>query len=263
MNKVIENVREFQSFGDLLQADFNRRLQACETPSIRKYGQELEVDASTLLQTMKKRRKLSGRLIQTIGRKLGLSNQELAYVIETESDPNSNIETRVDQEALMINDWRFDALLEILDGKSTDTDIDHLAHAFQVSVTRLHELRDSLVTAHLLNAVDGLWVDQMAHVTAISNPMETNQAARDYQKSLCETSIQAIDQIPPEKRNHTSVLLKLDENDIPAIIGVLKATRRTLAKDYQSTETPHKNLYALQIALFPLSSGESHGQIQN
>lgn len=254
LERVINDFQEFGSIADVLEADFKLRSSEDSNFSIRHYGRVLAVDPSTLSQAMRKKRRLTSKQIQSIGRLLGARETEIGYLIDREIDVSGFIELPETAAFFEIDHWHYDALLELLDGESVENDLTSLARSLRIDKPTLEQLKRHLQDADLLRSVDGRWQDTVKHSTSIANPGDSQLAAREYQKSLAHESLITLETVQPALRNHTSVLLQISEEDLPLIKAVLKTARRTIATDYQNGPREQRKLYALQMSLFPLST---------
>jgi|SRR3954453_8638469 len=70
----------------VLQAEFERRRGANRRYSLRSFARDLSVDHSTLSQILRGRRRLTGRTVRAVGRKLRLPAPEIAELCALENE---------------------------------------------------------------------------------------------------------------------------------------------------------------------------------
>src|SRR5262249_56864131 len=71
---------------DVLQAEFDRRRGTNPSYSLRSFARDLSIDHSTLSQILRGRRRLTGRSVRALGRRLRLSAPEIAELCALENE---------------------------------------------------------------------------------------------------------------------------------------------------------------------------------
>ncbi len=74
------------TFRAVLRAEFERRQSANPRYSLRSFARDLSLDHSTLSQILRGRRRLTGRTVRALGRRLRLSTAEVAELCALENE---------------------------------------------------------------------------------------------------------------------------------------------------------------------------------
>jgi plasmid maintenance system antidote protein VapI/DNA-binding transcriptional regulator GbsR (MarR family) len=264
LERVVEPVSQQSVFSDVLKDDFDRRKSMTPALSLRSYAEALETHNSTVSQILRGKRIVGSETVQAISKKIGLTREEIANLIRNQ--PLTSIDDRIevvgDPNFTAINDWRFDAILELLNGQPEDSfDLSDLANRLGISLGRLSSMIEFLEDRKLLTLEDGIWKDTYEHATSITSALASDEASRAYQKSLLEQSIEALESVSAENRNHTSTLIQIDPDDLPRLIGEIKKLRHSAAAEFQKADKTRRQLFALQISLFPLSAAQSDSPV--
>jgi hypothetical protein len=247
----------FRSFHELIVADFAARSEEDPSFSLRKYAAFLQVNDSSLSQFLRGKRKVSARLIQNAGRNLGLSREEIAHYIAFDQEEESSLGFAGADSFKSIRDWRPDAVLELLDGQpDTEESLLDAAKRLRLPIERVRAILDGLKAHEILKVENSIFKDQFQHVTRIASPMEEDDSGRSYQESVLRSSLASLRVVPIRDRNHTTLLLKINKDDLPSIIGLLKQGRRQIANEFQDPNDPNREIYALHVGLFPLAAYE-------
>ena len=245
------------SLDQVLNEKYQARKALDDRFSIRAFAGELGINHSTLTQIMKLKRPITVDHIRNLSGKLGLSREQIVSLIEhhTQDRAAISLETITDTAFRGINDWRYDAIADFLNGSAvTDVDLDQVAKLLRLTREEFDRYFEYLKIHQLLTIEDGKYVDHFEYASNISKLFDSSEESKAYQETLLETSMEAIRDVDPTDRNHTSIILPIDVDDLPALVQFLKKSRQSIAANFHRPESPKRALYALQISLFPLET---------
>lgn len=247
-----------KKFKDIVAEEFKKRKAQDPNYSIRKFSKSLEINDSSLSQILRGKRKVSPYTIQTAGRNLKMSNEEIAHFIVNEKEI-SIYEADYSEDEIFnnVSDWKFDVVIQLVAGTKGDVDYASLARKMNVSQQEVFEKVEFLLANGILYKKDLTWVANLENITSILSPEVTSESAKKYQINLMQRSISAIEKTDIRRRNHTSLVLNIDEEDFLQALEVIKRFRRKFGSDFHSKKSKkRKQVYALQIGFFPLTEDE-------
>lgn len=152
-----------------------------------------------------------------------------------------------------VSEWHYDAILELTHLKNFKPDDRWIALKLNLNLMEVRAAVDRLLRLDLLRISGDKWIDMSRANTTIVDPNFSNAANRKYQKQILQLSHKAIDVVPVEKRDHTSMTLTLRENDVQKIKKKIARFRRRLAEEIGKNRTKHDQVYQMSFSLFPLT----------
>ncbi len=260
--------REGADFHRILQREFARRTKANPRYSLRAFAKSLGVYHATLSAIMAGRRPLTAKSIERIGTALGLTPSERSTFIvksgKTISASRKTLLRMADEEFDLIASWKHDAILEYLQLPKTSEN----AHGVRKIASRLKLSPGEVMTSlqlleragQIVRIENGTWRPVARNTSTILDPNQTSVARRLHQKELLVKSAEALDEISIEERDHSSMTMTVDTEDLPEIKEVIKSFRRKMMTFAQRQSANANQVYCLQISLFPLSNNMEEEQ---
>src|SRR5207253_2023706 len=95
------------------------------------------------------------------------------------------------------------------------------------------------------------WSDIAGFVTTTEGP-PSSTALRHMQKQVLEKAMSALEEIPPELRDQSSMTMAVNSGRMDEAKVKIKRFRRQLVKFLQEKE-PLDEVYQLSVAFFPLT----------
>lgn len=229
--------------------------------SLRAFAKALGIVPSALSDMLNGRRTITNKSIERLGLSLGLSLKEIAQ-FQKESADGGNKAARFQQITFdtfaLISDWYHFAILELIKIENFMPTNQRIAQALGITKSEANIAIERLMRLNLVRIDSkGRWVDVSEGFTTSIKPGLTSSAARNLQKQILEQAIAAIEEVPIERRNHTSMTMAIDPADVAEASEKIKKFRRQLCKFLERNGRP-KEVYQLAISLFPVSQVESH-----
>lgn len=251
--------------GDLrqmLQLEFERRVAKNPRYSLRAYAKTLGIYHATLSALMSGARPFTLKSARSISVALGLSPTAVAeFANETPAAKRKAallIDPVADDEYSLEANWRHDALLECLQLPKQSHDTRSLAASLGFTVAEVMSSLQLLERRRMIKrSTDGSWRPVARNTSNILGQLETSAARRRYQKELLEKSQTALEEIAIEKRDHTSITMTIDEEDMPELKEIIRDYRRKVMAFAQRKGAKPNHVYQLQISLFPLTKEPS------
>jgi uncharacterized protein (TIGR02147 family) len=163
----------------------------------------------------------------------------------------------VQQDAFsFISDWYFDAILELTDVVGGRLYPYVISEMLGISPTQANVARDTLVRLGMLKQTqDGKFRREESDSTTILDADSTSAAKRKHQIQISEKSVVAMESIPKAERDHTSLCLSFNQEEIPQAKALIAEFRREFNKKLGKAENSN-SVYQLQISFFPLTKSK-------
>jgi len=250
------------SFRSYLQQELIRRCDRNPNYSLRSFAKTLNISSSALSGILNGKRPLTEKTTVRLAAALGLGNEEIETFRTTHARRKSGSDEAVQQLALdtfaCISEWYYLAILELVRTRSFRPDPAYVARALGLNRAQVNTAVERLQRLGLLRIeADGRWVDTSAggRLTAIEEDL-TSAAAKLLQKRILELGIDAINEVPLDRRSNTAMTVAVDAQDLPEARRRIQKFRRELADFFEKSSTP-EHVYHLAIALYPLTKFEN------
>ena len=241
---------------DRLQQELVQRCQKNPKYSLRAFAKGMGVDPSLLSKVIHRKRRLSSRSLQKIARHLSFSPDEyMRYQTEDELEvtpaPNQALRMAADQFAL-IADWYHYAVFELVEVVGFDPSPRWIAQSLGISVAEARGAVERLLRLGILNQQpNGDLVKAQRFITTTGNPFTTS-AFRQLQKGILEKACEALENVPFEERDQSSMTVAIAEQDLPRAQDSFRRLRQEIGQLGETTETKER-VYHLSISFYPVS----------
>jgi transcriptional regulator with XRE-family HTH domain len=244
-----------------LKREFERRLRTNPRYSLRSFARSLEIDVGSLSRIFNGKlhpgKKLSARLLTNIGmppgkQKLLLSRDGEIKSAASRSHTNSVFHEIEDDQFRFLTDWYYYAILEALELKDFRDTYQWLGSRLGVSSLEAKLACERLQRLGFIKKVKGGWKDLTNGKTTSLNNQLTSSARREHQRGLLLKSIDTLETIAPEKRDHTSMTMAIDVADVENVRKLIKDFRRKLS-GYLNQASEKSEVYNMSVSFFPLS----------
>lgn len=233
-----------------LETEFQRRKTSNSKYSLRAFAKFLELDPSYLSKLLKGKRPLSSAIEKHCSKLLGWSLEpNLAETLTRLKDSYSTLDLDA---FLLISEWYHYAIFELIKIKSTQWNADSVASALSISK---EQAQDALTRLQRLGLIrkSGLSFNRTHKgVTTLGNKFTTT-AFRALQKEILNRAISAMENIPMEMRDQTSMTLAIPSQQIPKAKKMLTRFRRQFCSSMQNAGNLD-SVYHLSLSFYPVSS---------
>ncbi|MBK8801827.1 MAG: TIGR02147 family protein [Fibrobacteres bacterium] len=244
--------------------------------SLRYLAGQMELDAGNLVKVVQKDRHLPDRCLSALSNELGLNLRETEYLehlVRFAKARNSRKEQDAYEKLLELKcakadvlgrdqyafykDWRCTAVLALLhldNFRATEAAIaDHLLPKAPVEdVHRILRLLEELGLARRGKA--GRWIACKSSLT--TGPAWKDLAVRAFQRETLGLALQALDRIPKEDRDISTLTVTLANEDLEKL-SALKLNFRKAVLDLAAQASRSDRVWQVNLQVFPLSrSGE-------
>jgi transcriptional regulator with XRE-family HTH domain len=248
-----------QNFRDYLQNEFLLRCRKNPRYSIRAFARAMNIDHSTLSQLLRGKRPLTHAMINKLGQNLKLDESQikmfLKNVKQTRADLPDFKSLTLDTYAI-ISDWYHYALFELVTVKHFKPDPNWIAKTLAISPEEALHAIERLKRVGLIEVdANGVWKQSSKNITTLNNDF-TAEAFRNLQKGLLQLSMKALEEVPFEKRSHTSMTMAFNSKRLPEAKTRITKFRRELC-DWLQKDMQRDAVYEMTFSLFPVTPLES------
>lgn len=235
--------------------------------SQRAYARYLDIPVSTLSVLQSKKTISESPLISKLGKKLGLSNDEIKYFSllaksEKTKDPkkkrelikqalglNTRFNTLSDEQFNYVASWYHFALMELIKTKDATFNPEWISQKLGIKIEEAEKALQALIDLKIIKIQNNklkVLKDYISLPTGASLPVAFNYHQEMIQKSLEATKTQT-----KEERNFSSVTLRVRRSDLPKVNELLRTLRREFCHELEEGEG-HDSVYALNMQFIRL-----------
>jgi len=148
--------------------------------------------------------------------------------------------------------WKHYAIIEVFTIESFEPSYEWISKNLNFKTEEVKELISDLISIGALQEKNKQIVSTNISLTNITDE-KLSSVNKKMQEDLLKESLNALETIPIEMRNHTSMTIGLKVSQLPKIKERIKEFRRELCCEInQESGNQADCVYQLQIALFPL-----------
>lgn len=238
------------TFRHLLLEEYEKRKIKNPAYSKRAYAKLLGVDQSSLTKLFKGEREFSYETIVQCLNKLNIPEEIRSQLEEDFTNRRSEYIVPEEKVLKILSHWKYWVVLEYL---KIDKSYDPKGIAAGLGLSE-KEIISCLIDLEKLNYIkrngDKL-VLLKPNNSWISND-RTTEARKEFQRRLLKLSLQAIDNVPVELREHGSLTVAIDRKKLPKIKEKIREFQQELGKFAQKKGNLNE-VYQLTISFFPMT----------
>lgn len=253
-----------ESFRKYLKQEFIRRVDRNPHYSLRAYAKHLNVNHATLSSMLSGKRAITQASLSKFAKALNLSPKEVAQFNKSQNSSTQS-QTKnyflLQQEAFQaMSEWYFDAILELSRIPRFKLLPEIVADSIGITTTQAKSAIETLVELGLLKKTEPEYYElQHQDSTNLLDENFTSVANKKHQKSILEKSIESIDSIDREQRDHTSTTISMNSNDLSEVKKRIRNFRKQLDAYLQRKGSVPDEVFQLQVSFFPLSNNKNKG----
>ncbi|WP_413581211.1 TIGR02147 family protein [Bdellovibrio sp. HCB288] len=261
--KKLQTRNEHKDFRFVLQESLAERCARNPNYSLRSFAKMLDVSPSALSAIINGKRPLTHKMKERLGLKLGL---EISDLQKLKSKPHGNSKKRNDSSQdifhpiaadtfSIISEPHHYALMELMKTENFHWNTKWIAKRLQVTVSEINMAIERLLRVGLLDRnEDGDLFDTTQGFSSDIREGLSTIAQRRFQERSLEKAIQAVQTVPAEIRDNTSMTMAINTKDLAAAKAYIKEFRRRFCSDLEANPVVDE-VYQLTISFIPLSVG--------
>lgn len=233
---------------EALQREFILRCKKNPHYSLRSYSHFLEIDQSFLSKILNGSRSITAKTEQKLWPKL---KPTVKPVMVKPESPLSFIDLKED-EYEVISSWYHFALLELLKIKKLNHDSSALAQQLGIHTYEAKSALERLFRLGFIKKVNDRW-KLVSKNHSWTRSEYTTEARRRMQVELVQKSLTALEQVPFDQRENTSLTVAIDHNRLPEFKVKIQECIKEFSVVLQPDEKKLDAVYQMIISLFPLT----------
>lgn len=246
--------------------------------SFRYFAAKINTDASFLVKVLQKEKHLVNRHIEALADYLKLDERgsEFLSLMLLFNKAKRDQEAKILFEKLMalrplnvstieatryefFTQWYHVALWELLAFYPFNGDFEILAQRFCPAITaskarKAFEVLQRLQMIEEVPPGSGTWVARSALIS--TGEVWNSFAIRSFQRSAIQLAEKALDEIPKEQRDISTITIGLSKTSFEAVRERVRTMRQELL-DISANETSKEAVYQFNFQLFPLTQAET------
>lgn len=224
--------------------------------SMRAYATRLGLDSSTLSKILRGKRTITQEMFEHLSARLALGGEQKNRLLQSAYQQHGASQARTFQPIAqdvfkVIGDWYHFAILELMQTRNFRPDARWVARRLGLSTSVVHAALQRLVRAGYLKMQGRTWTDQVGN-TSTGDPGEDKAAFRKLQAQLLEKATEALEAVPFEKRDQSSLTFAVHPSRLPELKQRLDEFRRSIAHLAESDDD-REAVYCLLLSLFPVT----------
>jgi uncharacterized protein (TIGR02147 family) len=242
------------NFRNILNQEFLKRTKKNPLFSIRAFAGQLEVEPSSLAQMLSGKRKITDKMCDRLGVKLGFSPAKLRNA-KRASTANKNFEkfNHLEEDAFkVIADWHYYAILELIatdDFRPSPLWISRrLGLSFAVTIDAIERLKR---LNYLEITSDGKWIDRLGDTNNLGNFFK-RPAFTEHQRQVLKKAAEALDKTPYEDRVQSSMTVTVSKEKVKEAKSMILNFIEELNDFLRSGDTKEE-VYNISVSLYPLT----------
>ena len=241
----------------VINLEYSERQRKNSRYSLRAYARYLGLDVSHLSKFLQGKKGLSRARLISLGKKLNLGNPWLIQVqtVTPRGKKPTGVYHELDElQFRKMYHWYYSAVFELPLLKGFQPNPLWIAKTLQITTEQAEGALSALHASGLLNNRLGAKKTTMSRPLSMSyyRPGQTSQERRENQRQLLGKAIEALDEVPIEWREQSSMIMATNTKNLEKARLLTKKFRRDMDR-LMSKGKNCQDIYALNISLFPLT----------
>ena len=269
MMSTPQSTTDFRLF---LQDELLKRCRINSSYSLRAFSRTLQINPSSLSRMLRGEREISPVMQYRLGERLGLNPIELKTFSQASLQKNNKKKKSLGSEGSLtqanfnqlsldafsvISDWYHYAILELTYLESFNSSPKWIAKTLGITVSEVHAAVERLSRLGLLKITKKKqWINVRSNTNVV--PEMKAVAYRKLQKQVLEKALKALEEVPMERRDQSSMTMAVSTKRLPEAIEKITHFRRELCQ-FLEQDLKRDDLYQLSISLFPLTQWKDNG----
>lgn len=250
-----------QEITSLLKEEFNKKKLLNNCYSLRAFARDIDLSPAYLSLILNGKSSVSKSKAAHIINKLLSGKQKQIWLKQLESLDKRFFHKGSISEYKKIHcniklTWSHYAILEAFNLKDFRDDPAWINEKLGIGIERIQEILLELLNIGAIEKKNNQLVTCERSFTNI-NDQSTSNDRKEMQKEILSKSLEAINTVDINKRNHTSMTIAVDSSVVIKMKERIRDFQRELCNEASSLSNRNENsIYQLQIALFPTASSQ-------
>lgn len=257
---------ESVDFRDFLQSELVRRCKVNPRYSLRAFARYLKLESSYLSKLLQGKRAVTEKLIERVRAPLALGPDQVERFHQNARRSKQDrrkqrsrttvaeFKTLTVDSFYVVSEWYHYAILELTSVQGFKADARWIGRILDLPVPVVNAALERLIRLGMLKEENGVLTCKENHTT-VGNDF-THAAFRNLQRSVLQMALKALDEVPFEQRDHSSITMAINSKHVPEARRRIKQFRRELMSFLQQPGE-RDMVYQMGIALYPVSKSDS------
>ncbi len=241
------------TFPQLLRDEFLVRRAKNPAYSLRAFARALGIGSGRLSEFLSGRRRLTEKTALKVSERLGVApklQMKLISELRGERVPADDLRRQLsDDEFCAIADWEHFAILSLIATIDFDPRPVAIARRLGISAAAATKALGRLKRLNLIAESEGA-ISRTCLPLQTTHEIPSAAIRRSHRQSL-ERAIEALDAVPLDRRDITSITLAFDPADLVAAKAALKRFRRHFSRQFATERATE--VYELNLQLVPVT----------
>ncbi|MFY7993382.1 MAG: TIGR02147 family protein [Bacteriovoracaceae bacterium] len=249
------NVDKNILFKKALNEEFAKRAKKNPQYSIRSFAQHLQVESSSLSQIMSGKRKLTDKMCERLGSRLGFGPIKMRTLTRSFSPARDSFENfaKLQEDTFkVISDWHYYSILELTYCDEFKGNARWISRVLGLSFATTIDAVERLKRLQYLEITpEGKWVDKLGDTNNLGNEFKT-PAFTEHQRQILTKAVEALDKIPYSDRVQSSMTVAASKEKVVEAKQMILNFIEEL-NDFLRSGNARDEVYNISVSLFPTS----------
>lgn len=240
-----------ENFRIRLQNELQERCQANSRYSLRAFARSLELESSALSRLLRGKRAITPKMFEHLAARLALTPKEVA-MYQGDQAPSPQFEPVEEDSFNLIAHWHNFAILELVTTSGFKSDSRWIARRLNLSVAEVNLAIERLERLGYIDINDKRDIVLRVGNTTTTHIKGSTAALRSLQSDILKKALIALESIPIEERDQSSICFAINSSKLPELKERVKKFRREIMAWMEAEETKDE-VYELAISLYPVT----------
>lgn len=223
--------------------------------SLRKFAYDIKISPTALSRIFNQKIEITPKTLTAIEKKIKIPEhlfQNKTDILQKKHWREKKIRHISVKETEIFKSWKFAAVWEIITLDTFNQDITWIAKRLSTPKKDILQCLDLLLEYNLISFVNNRWTTNFTEASTLGIA-STSQDLINLQVDFLKYSIQSLKNDPVESRDHSAMIIAMDEDLLNDAKLKIKKFRRSLATYLEKKSTGKKNkVYQLTIGFSSL-----------
>lgn len=252
---------DYSLFRNALNDEFLRRTKKNPRFSIRAFSQQLEIEPSSLAQILGGKRKLTQKMCNRLGTKLGFGPLKMRTLMKNAKrlDKSFTAFNKLEEDAFkVIAEWYYYAILELTYCDEFQGKPLWISRVLGISLAEAIDAIERLKRLNYLEiSPEGKWIDRLGDSNNLGNEFKA-PAFTEHQRQVLKKALEALDKTSYDKRVQSSMTVAVSKEKVVEAKSMILNFIEEL-NDFLKTGPTKDEVYNISVSLYPLTK-INHGE---
>jgi plasmid maintenance system antidote protein VapI len=253
---------DYSHFRNAMNDEFLRRTKINSRFSIRAFSQQLEIEPSSLAQILGGKRKLTQKMCERLGPKLGFGPLKMRTLMKNVNRKEKSFTAfnKIEEDAFkVIADWYYYAILELTYCDEFQAKPLWISRVLGISFAETIDAIERLKRLNYLEITsEGNWIDRLGDSNNLGNEFKA-PAFTEHQRQVLKKAFEALDKTTYDRRVQSSMTVAVSKEKVVEAKGMILNFIEELNDFLKSGQTKDE-VYNISVSLYPITNINSGEQ---